>query len=141
MGVFVGLDVGDVRVGLSISDNEKKVAVPLAVIEREYNSYGFNKIKKLLKDRDVEAFVVGLPVRSNGEVGTQGQKVLQYIESLKDYFKCSVIPWDERYTTVIADRAISQMYKKKIIKKGTYDSIAAQQILQSYLDHLHYHTT
>lgn len=136
MAYYVGIDVGDVRVGLSISDKTKKIAFPLNVINRENNSFGFNKIKKLLEGKEVEAFVVGLPIRSNGVLGEQGKKVLQYIESLKSYFPYEVITWDERYSTALAEKYLLESKIKRENRRKLIDKVAAQVILQSFLDNL-----
>ena len=136
MAYYVGIDVGDVRVGLSISDKTKKIAFPLNVINRENNSFGFNKIKKLLEGKEVEAFVVGLPIRSDGVLGEQGKKVLQYIESLKSYFPYEVITWDERYSTALAEKYLLESKIKRENRRKLIDKVAAQVILQSFLDHL-----
>lgn len=135
-GRYVGIDVGDSRVGVSISDENKTIAFPLAVIERENNSYGFNQIKKLLNEKTIDAFVVGLPVRSDGTLGKQGEKVKKYFNSLKEYFNVEVISWDERYTTVIAKKSLLETRSKLEKRKKAVDDIAAQIILQSYLDHI-----
>lgn len=136
MAYYVGIDVGDVRVGLSISDKTKKIAFPLNVINRKNNSFGFNKIKKLLEGKEVEAFVVGLPIRSNGVLGEQGKKVLQYIESLKSYFPYEVITWDERYSTALAEKYLLESKIKRENRRKLIDKVAAQVILQSFLDNL-----
>lgn len=134
-GRYVGIDVGDSRIGLSISDGKRMIAFPLAVIKRENNSYGFKKIEKLLKERDIEAFVVGLPVQSDGSMGNQCEKVLNYVESLKKYFKSEVIVWDERYTTVIAEKILIETNTKREKRRKVVDEVAAQLILQSYMDY------
>ena len=135
-GRYVGIDVGDSRVGVSISDESKTIAFPLAVIVRENNSYGFNQIKALINEKKIDAFVVGLPVRSDGTLGEQGEKVKKYSNSLKEYFKTEVISWDERFTTVIARRSLFETNSKLEKRKKAVDDIAAQIILQSYLDHI-----
>ncbi len=135
-GRYVGIDVGDARVGVSISDENKTIAFPLAIVERENNSYGFNQIKILLNEKKIDAFVVGLPVRSDGILGKQGEKVMKYSNSLKEYFNVEVISWDERYTTVIAKESLLETKSKLEKRKKAVDDIAAQIILQSYLDHI-----
>ncbi len=134
MPCLVGVDVGDVRVGLAISDSDKKIAFPLGVVQRVDNSYGFNKIAKLVSGRDVEGFVVGLPVKTDGTLGTQAEKVLAYIDEMKKYFQLQVTSWDERFSTALAERhlknsSISSKHQKRVV-----DEVAAQIILQSYLD-------
>lgn len=136
MPYYIGIDFGDLRIGLAISDQENKIAFPLGVIVRENNSYGFNKLKRIIENKPIEAFVVGLPVKSNGNLGQQGEKVLIYMESLKSHFSYKVISWDERFTTVIAERTLIEGNVKREKRKKVRDEIAAQLILQSYLDHI-----
>lgn len=134
MSVYVGIDVGDARIGIAVSDAEKNIAFPLTVINRKDNSYGFNKLREILKDRQVEAFIIGLPIKSDGSLGVQGEKVLFYAKSLEEYFQIKVITWDERFTTVIAGKYLSEGKMKSVKKKMMIDEIAAQVILQSFLD-------
>jgi len=136
MGQVVGIDVGEARIGLAISDEGKKIAFPLAVIRRENKSYCINKIKKLLAERNIDTFVVGLPVRSNGQRGRECEEVVHYAETLKTHFPYKVILWDERYTTVIAEKALLEGDLKREKRREIIDEIAAQVLLQSYLDHL-----
>jgi putative Holliday junction resolvase len=130
------VDVGDVRIGLAISDSDKKIAFPLGVVQRVDNSYGFTKIAKLVSGRDVDGFVVGLPIRTDGTLGTQADKVLSYIEEMKKYFQAQVIAWDERFSTAMAARYLKNSSMSSKNQKRVVDEIAAQIILQSYLDSL-----
>lgn len=136
MSCLVGIDLGDVKIGLAISDGEKKIAFPLGVVERVNNSYGFNKIQKLTVGRDISGFVVGLPIRSDGTIGAQAEKVMHYVEELKRYFKIDVVTWDERFSTAMAQRYLKDGEVSWEKKKRVVDEIAAQIILQSYLDSL-----
>jgi putative Holliday junction resolvase len=136
MSQYIGFDVGEKRVGVSVSDQSHKIALALGVVERQGGSYGFNKIKKLISDRNVEAFVVGIPLNMSGKHGIQSEKVLTYIEALKSYFHINVIPWDERYTTVIAESSLHDRNIPHKKAKDVIDAISAQLILQSYLDHI-----
>jgi putative Holliday junction resolvase len=135
MSIFVGIDFGESRIGVAISDEQKKIAFPLGVLHREKGSYGLKSLKRLLDDRDADRFVVGLPVRSDGTVGTQGEKVLLFIDALHDYFNRDVVTWDERYTTVIASNVLREGSTGSKKGRKVVDKIAAQIILQSYLDH------
>ena len=134
---IVGIDYGGERIGVAVSDTAKKIAFSLDVIYREGTSYGLKRLKSLLTDRVIESFVVGLPYRENGNLGEEGREVLQYAESLEDYFGVKVITWDERYTTIAADKILRSNELNREGRKKVIDMIAAQLILQSYLDHLH----
>lgn len=138
MACLIGIDVGDVRIGLSVSDNEKKIAFPLDVIKREGGSYGFNKLRKLIDERglDVEAFVVGVPYSADGGLGEQGKKVFEYISHLREYFQLAIITWDERFTSRIAENALLFDNTRREKRRGLIDKLSAQLILQSYLDHI-----
>ena len=133
---LIGIDVGSRRIGVAISDAEKKIAFPVEIIDREQNSYGFKKLERIIADRSVDAFVVGVPYRENGTLGEHGEKVLEYIEGLKRYFKKNVISWDERFTTRIAEKVLISDNMRRSKRKRVIDKLAAQQILQSYLDYI-----
>jgi putative Holliday junction resolvase len=133
---LVGVDVGDARIGLAVSDGEKKIAFPLGVVERISGSYGFNRISRLIAGRDVEGFVVGLPVKTDGTIGTQAQKVIGYIDAMKKHFGVNVFSWDERFSTAMAERYLRDDSMNAKERKRVVDQIAAQVILQSYLDSL-----
>lgn len=136
MSYYVGIDVGSSKIGLAISDSEKKIAFPLDVIIREQNSYGFNKIKRIIEGKDVEAFIVGLPIKTNGSIGKQGEEIQRYARCLKDHFHMRVIVWDERYTTVLSEKTLLQGNIRREKRKQIIDKLAAQNILQSYLDYI-----
>ena len=135
MSVLVGIDFGESRIGIAVSDEQKKIAFPLGTIQREQGSYGLKKLKKLLSEREVERFVVGLPVRTDGTVGNGAEKVQSYIDSLADFFQKDVVVWDERFTTVMAHNSLRELSSNEKKGRKVVDKIAAQIILQSYLDH------
>jgi putative Holliday junction resolvase len=134
MGCIVGIDFGEKRIGVAVSDSEKRIAFPLDVIHREHNSFGMKKLKSLLSDRDFDSFVVGVPYREKGELIDADHEVFSYIESLKNYFQVPVFSWDERYSTMIAEQAMISANVKSEGRRGVIDKLAAQVILQSYLD-------
>ena len=134
MSVIVGIDFGESRIGVSVSDELKKISFPLGVITREQGSYGLKKLKKLLEGREVQSFVVGLPVQSNGSLGIQGEKAEAYAEALKEYFHRDVVTFDERFTTVIATNALKEGSTGARKGRKVVDKLAAQLILQSFLD-------
>jgi putative Holliday junction resolvase len=135
MSVFVGIDFGEKRIGVAVSDEQKKIAFPLGVIHREKGSYGLRRLKILLAEKDIDRFVVGLPVRSDGSVGAFGDEVGLYRDALSEYFHKEVVTWDERYTTVIAESLLRDGGAGAQKSRRVVDKLAAQLILQSYLDH------
>jgi len=138
VAVLMGIDFGEIKIGLSISDAEKKVAFPFEVIKREGGSYCLNRLKKIIEDQkiNIEAFVVGVPYQNNGNVGDQGRKVLDFINSLRNYFDVKVIEWDERYTSSIAERTLISGDVSRRRRRDLIDKLSAQIILQSYLDYI-----
>ena len=134
MGCIVGIDFGEKRIGVAVSDSEKRIAFPLDVIHRENNSFGIKKLKSLLIERDFDSIVVGVPYRENGELIDAGHEVFSYIDSLKEHLQVPVFPWDERYSTMIAEQAMISANVKREGRRGVIDKLAAQVILQSYLD-------
>jgi len=136
MSRIVGIDFGSKRIGIAISDKRKKIAFPVGIIKREQNSYGLNKLKKMLEGMELDSFVVGLPLRTNGSRGKEVEAVEAYSRSLKDFFSKEVILWDERYTTTVAEQSLDPGGKKGRENKKIVDCIAAQLILQSFLDRL-----
>jgi len=131
---LIGIDFGRERIGVAISDSEKKIAFPLDVIKREEGSYGLKKLKRLIEDRKIESFIVGMPYRENGTLDENGSEIFRYVESLKDYFNVDVFTWDERYTSLIAEKAMLSDDVKRKGRKAVIDKLSAQIILQSYID-------
>ena len=138
MGCIVGIDFGMRRVGISISDLNKKIALPLAVIERKNKTMILDEISKLIKDMDVERFVVGLPLRTDGKKSQMQKFVTSFISELEKFFNIDVVGWDERYTSVIAKNTLTSGNVKQKKQRKIIDKISAQLILQSYLDYLQY---
>ena len=132
----IGIDFGEKRIGVAFSDSEKKISFSLDVIHREGKSFGIKKLKRLLSDREIESIVVGVPYRENGELLNESHEVFSYIESLKEHFQVPVLTWDERYSTIIAENAMLSADISREGRKAVIDKVAAQIILQSYLDSL-----
>jgi putative Holliday junction resolvase len=133
---IVGIDYGKRRIGVAVSDTQKKVAFPLAVIRRHGDSYGLERLKKLLGDRRVEYFVVGIPLQKNGSLSEEGCEVVRYVAGLKSFFDCEAVTWDESFTTVEAEEFLIEGGVRRERRKEVIDKVAAQIILQTYLDHV-----
>jgi putative Holliday junction resolvase len=132
----LGLDVGDKRIGLALSDPLGMLARPLSVLERTEDSVDVEKIAVLAGEQQVAMIIVGLPRSIDGTLGSQAQKVQKFAELLKTASAIPVAYRDERYTTMIAKDLIEAGGKKKkrYSKKGEDDALAAAVILQSYLN-------
>jgi putative Holliday junction resolvase len=131
---ILGIDYGMRRIGLAISDPSGFMAQPLATIDRKDDNDSIREIVRIINERSVEEVVVGLPVSLSGELGKQAKDVLQFIEELKSQTDVNIATWDERLSTSIAQRALTDTKAKKARKKDLVDQIAAAVILQGYLD-------
>jgi putative Holliday junction resolvase len=129
----LGIDIGDARVGVAISDELGMLAHPLETIPVKAGGVE-KRILSLAKDRDVQAIVVGMPRNMNGTFGPAAEKARVFIEKLKAEATCPVISWDERLSTVAAQRSLQEAGRKAKDHRSVIDQVAAQIILQSWLD-------
>ena len=132
MNPILALDFGRARIGVAISDELQLLAHPLETILA--NERATSRVVELVRERNVEHVVVGIPKRMNGQIGTAATEALEFVEKLRAVLPCPVVTWDERLTTVAAHRALRDAGKKTRHTRGYVDQVAAQIILQSYLD-------
>ena len=134
---IMGIDYGDSRIGVAVSDPLGWTAQGIETINRKTGpGAALDRIVRLVEEYDVSRIVVGFPVNMNGTVGPRGEKTLEFIEELSKKTGLEIIKWDERLTTVAANRAMHEMGIKTSRKKSIVDRIAAVYILQGYLDSL-----
>jgi putative holliday junction resolvase len=133
---IMGLDVGSKTVGVSLSDAFGWTAQGLKTIQiNEANGeYGFEEIGNLIKENEVGKVVVGLPKNMNGTIGPRGEASQFYADELNKRFHVPVILWDERLTTVAAERVLLEADVSRKKRKKVIDKMAASMILQGYLD-------
>jgi putative holliday junction resolvase len=132
MNPILALDFGRARIGVAISDELQLLAHPLETIPA--NERATSRVLELVRKRNVEHVVAGIPKRMNGQIGTAATEALEFVEKLRAVLPCPVVTWDERLTTVAAHRALRDAGKKMRNTRGYIDQVAAQMILQSYLD-------
>lgn len=132
----LGLDIGDKRIGVALSDPMGILASPLLVFERKDDVADIDFILNEVKINHVERIIVGLPQSMNGTIGAQAEKVKSLAEILRQNSPVPVEFRDERLTTVNAKRLLQEAGRKKSQKhkKGEFDAAAAAIILQSYLN-------
>lgn len=133
-GRFMGLDVGDARIGVAISDPLRIIAQPLRVIERTTLDQDLSVIRALVVEQDVARIVVGLPLNQAGRCGPQADKVLDFVARLREVAGVEVVTQDERFTTALVERAMISAGTSRRKRRRSIDKVAAQQILQTYLD-------
>jgi putative Holliday junction resolvase len=132
MNPILALDFGRARIGVAISDDLQLLAHPLETIPTKERPE--SRIARIVDDKNVDHIVAGIPRQMNGRIGTAATEVLQFVEKLRAILPCPVVTWDERLTTVAAHRALRDAGKKTRHTRGYVDQVAAQMILQSYLD-------
>jgi len=130
----MGLDIGERRIGVALSDPLGIMASALTVIERTTDDAAIKQIVELARQNDVERFVIGLPRSLDGSLGKQAQTVEAFIELLKSHTELPVITWDERFSTVAAEKTLLEAGMKRDKRKRHRDAVAAAFILQGYLD-------
>ncbi|MCR1897952.1 Holliday junction resolvase RuvX [Irregularibacter muris] len=133
---ILGLDVGTKTIGVAVSDLLGITAQGVTTIYRESLEKDLDQIKDYIDEYDVKTVVVGLPKNMNGTLGPQGQKVQDFTNFLKKRIKPDILYWDERLTTVAAERTLISADVSRKKRKQVIDKLAAVYILQSYLDSL-----
>ena len=132
MNPILALDFGRARIGVAVSDELQLLAHPLETIPTKGRPE--SRVAKIVHEKKVDHIVVGMPKQMNGQMGTAATEVLEFVENLRAILPCPVVTWDERLTTVAAHRALHDAGKKTRNTRGYVDQVAAQMILQSYLD-------
>jgi putative Holliday junction resolvase len=133
---ILGLDVGSKTVGIALSDELGWTAQGLKTlkINEEKNEFGFDEIGQLIKEYQVSRVVVGLPKNMNGTIGPRGEASQYYARELEDRFNVETTLWDERLTTMAAERVLLEADMSRKKRKKVIDKMAAVMILQGYLD-------
>lgn len=130
----LAIDHGTVRMGIAISDELKMIAQPLEFIPAEPFSEFLDRIKFLLNEYEVELLLLGMPRNMDGSYGDASIKVKEFEAILKKSTTIPIKTFDERLTSVQANRALTQGRVKKKKKRKNVDAMAAAILLQSYLD-------
>ena len=133
-GRIMGLDIGDKTIGVAVSDLMGLTAQGVTTIKRVGKKKDIEEIKKIISERQVNKIVSGLPKNMNGTVGPQGEKVQKFCELLKEETNLPIEFWDERLSTVAAERSLIEGNVRRENTKKVIDMLAAVIILQGYLD-------
>ncbi|AXH98936.1 Holliday junction resolvase RuvX [Sporosarcina sp. PTS2304] len=133
---IMGLDVGSKTVGVAISDSFGWTAqgIETIKIDEAAGLFGLERIAELTKEYEVNEFVVGYPKNMNNSVGPRGQASERYAEKLRKKFDLPVVLWDERLTTMAAERVLIEADVSRKKRKTVIDKMAASMILQGFLD-------
>lgn len=133
--IILSVDYGDRRTGLAICDKFEMLASPLGVITEWNREVLASKIVQTASEKRVERIVVGLPKNMDGSKGDRAQACEELGEEIKKLTDIPVAFWDERLTTVSAHRILSENNVRGKKRKNVVDSVAAELILQNYLDY------
>ena len=131
---ILGLDYGERRIGLAISDPLGITAQGLDPLFRNDREKEVRALRTIVETRTVELIVIGMPMRMDGTTGRQARRVEKFAQELRDRLGIPVETWDERLTTVEAERILREDPRKRARKKGLADRLAAVFILQGYMD-------
>lgn len=134
MACYLGLDLGEKRIGLAIADDELRIATPQGVVELKHPGQWIERISELVEIWNPSTIVVGFPVTMKGEIGIAAEKVQKQVATLKGKHDLEWVLWDERLTTAEVERVLLSADMSREKRKEVRDSLAAQRILQSYLD-------
>ena len=133
---LIGVDMGTKKVGISISDENRKIATPLKTIDYKNIEYLANEIQKIVKDSSIDAIIFGNPLNMDGTKGSATQSIKDKIKLLSDKIDLPMFLWDERLSTVGAFNLSSQLDINVSKRVKNIDKNAATFILQGVLDYL-----
>ena len=134
---IMGLDFGSKTVGVAVSDPLYITAQGVEIIRREQENKlrkTLARIEELVKEYEVEEIVLGLPKNMNNSIGERAEKTLEFKAMIERRIGLNVVMWDERLTTVAADKTMMEVGVRRENRKKYVDQIAATFILQGYLD-------
>lgn len=135
MSRAVALDVGTRRIGVAVSDSAGTVATPYEVVERSGDrGRDHRRIAELVEECEADVVVVGLPRSLDGSLGPAARAILDEVDELRSALAADIVTWDERLSTVEAERSLRTMNVKRGRRRRIVDQVAATVILQSWLD-------
>lgn len=133
---IMGLDVGSKTIGVAVSDAFGWTAqgVKTIKIDEEKKQFGLDELQEIINQYEIEKVVIGLPKNMNGTIGPRGEASIAFAELIKEKFALPVELWDERLTTMAAERVLLEADVSRKKRKKVIDKMAAVMILQGYLD-------
>jgi putative Holliday junction resolvase len=135
----LGLDIGEKRIGIAISDELGYTAQGMRVLNRSGWEDDLKMLRELIQETEVTEVVVGLPKNMDGSLGESAEKVLFFAKKMEESISVPVILWDERWTTAEATRLLVEADLSRAKRRKVVDKLAAVLILQGYLDSLERH--
>lgn len=137
MGRILGVDVGERRVGFAVSDPTEFLASSHGMVEVQSPAHAANETVRLCRELGAAKVVVGMPINMDGSRGPAAQKAEAFAEALRGKLDLPVDTWDERLSTKSAHDVLIEAGTRREKRKGLVDKLAAQIMLQNYLDAQH----
>jgi putative Holliday junction resolvase len=137
-GAIAGLDLGTVTIGVAVSDRRRRVATPLETMRRKKFTLDAQRLLEIAGRRDLKGFVLGLPVNMDGSEGPRAQSTRAFARNLERLTELPIAFWDERLSTVAAERALLEADTSRRRRAEVIDHVAAGFILQGMLDRMGY---
>ena len=131
---ILALDFGEKRIGVAVSDPLNIIAQSVGTIERKGIKNDLKKVGELVKEYEARKIIVGLPLNMDGTEGKSANRAMDFVKELKKEIQVEVEMLDERLTTAQGERVLLEADMSRRKRKQTLDKIAAQLILQNYLD-------
>jgi putative Holliday junction resolvase len=133
---LIGLDVGSKTIGVAISDALGLTAQGLKTIKWDENNFrsADDELKQIIEKHEIGKAIIGLPKNMNGTIGERGEASERFADYIKKNFQLPTVLWDERLTTMAAERVLLEADMSRKKRKKVIDKMAAVMILQSYLD-------
>lgn len=138
MSALVGLDLGDKTIGISVSDRMGTVATPLETIRRKKFTLDAERLMEIIKERDINGILLGLPRNMDGTEGPRCQKTRAFARNLTRLTDLPIGFWDERLSTVAAEKALLEADTTRKRRSEVIDHVAAGYILQGALDRMRF---
>ena len=135
---IMSLDVGGRTIGIACSDALLMTAQGIETIRRTSLEKDFNRLQELIAEYEVHELVVGMPKNMNGTKGERAEKTEEFVEKMREVIDLPVTYWDERLSTVMAERQLIAADVSRKKRKSVIDKMAAVVILQGYLDRLQF---
>lgn len=134
MAILLGLDIGDTRIGVALSDALGVTAHPLCTLTRKNRKIDLIAISDLVSIHKVERVIIGLPISLDDTIGPQAQKIQRFGHHLEKVIDIPIEFWDERFTTVEAEEILHKLNKNAKQQKDIIDQVAAVIILNEYME-------
>ncbi len=131
---IMALDHGTRRIGVAVSDEMRMIASPLEFIPAESFEKAMERLQQIVREKEVSLILIGMPRNMDGTYGPAAQKVNDFIVALQQQIATPIKTWDERLTSVMANRVLLEGNVRRDKRKQAVDKMAAAILLQSYLD-------